>query len=141
VVFTGGSTQILTAPAYEADAAGRVLSDLGIEQDRVMLDPQARTTYENALNAKQLANPQPGERWLLVTSGWHMPRAMGLFRKAGFNVEAWPVDYRTTGPSDAWLLFSSPGEGIRRLDFVTKEWLGLLVNRITGRSDELLPAP
>jgi uncharacterized SAM-binding protein YcdF (DUF218 family) len=118
-----------------------VLRDLGIGSDRLLLERKARNTAENAILAKQLADPKPGERWLLLTSAWHMPRAMGLFRKAGFHVEAWPTDYRTAGPGDAWILFSSPVEGLRRLDFVVKEWLGLLANRVTGRSDALFPAP
>ena len=133
--------EILREPTVEADAAGMVLRDLGIGSDRLLLERKARNTAENAMLAKQLADPKPGERWLLVTSAWHMPRAMGLFRKAGFDVEAWPVDYRTAGPGDAWILFSSPVEGLRRLDFVVKEWVGLLVNRLTGRSDDLFPAP
>jgi uncharacterized SAM-binding protein YcdF (DUF218 family) len=141
VVFTGGSTQILLAPAFETDAAGRMLADLGIGGDRVMLEGKARNTAENAVYAKALADPKPGELWLLVTSAWHMPRAMGLFRKAGFDVEPWPVDFRTAGPGDAWMLFDNPGEGLRRLDTVLREWIGLVVNRLSGRSDALLPAP
>lgn len=141
IVFTGGSSNVLSEPAIEADAAGRMLRDLGVDDARLLLDRRARNTSENAIFAKQLADPKPGERWLLVTSAWHMPRAMGLFRKSGFNVEAWPSDYRTAGPADAWLLFDSPAEGLRRLDFAVKEWLGLLLNRLSGRSDTLLPAP
>ena len=38
-----------------------------------------------------------GERWLLVTSAFHMPRSVGLFRKAGFAVEPYPVDWRVGG--------------------------------------------
>lgn len=141
VLFTGGSTAILRAHAYEADAAGRILGDLGVDSGRVMLDRQARNTAENAAYAKELANPQPGELWLLVTSAWHMPRAMGLFRKAGFDVVPWPVDYRTAGPGDAWTLFSSPGEGLTRLEAALREWFGMAFNRLSGRSDALLPAP
>ncbi|MDP1909618.1 MAG: YdcF family protein [Hyphomicrobium sp.] len=141
VVFTGGSIEILGAPTVGADAAAIVLRDLGVGSDRLMRERKARNTAENAILAKQIADPKPGERWLLVTSAWHMPRAMGLFRKAGFDVEPWPSDYRTAGPGDAWMLFASPVEGIRRLDFVVKEWLGLAVNRLTGKSDELFPAP
>ena len=141
VLFTGGSVEILREPTVEADAAGIVLRDLGIAGDRLILERKARNTAENAALAKELADPKPGQRWLLITSAWHMPRAIGLFRKAGFPVEAWPVDYRTAGPGDAWMLFASPVEGLRRLDFVAKEWLGLLVNWLTGRSEALLPAP
>jgi uncharacterized SAM-binding protein YcdF (DUF218 family) len=141
IIFTGGSVEILREPAVEADAAGIVLRDLGIAADRLILERKARNTAENATLAKELADPKPGQRWLLITSAWHMPRAMGLFRQAGFPIEAWPVDYRTAGPGDAWMPFASPAEGLRRLDFVAKEWLGLLVNWMTGRSDALLPAP
>ena len=61
------------------------------------MERRARNTLENAEFAKALAVPRPGERWLLVTSAFHMPRSVGLFRKAGFNVEPYPVDWRTKG--------------------------------------------
>ena len=141
VLFTGGSVEILREATVGADAAAIVLRDLGIADDRLIVERKARNTEENAALAKALAKPKPGERWLLITSAWHMPRAIGLFRKAGFNVEAWPVDYRTAGPGDAWMLFASPIEGLRRLDLVAKEWLGLVVNWLTGRSEALLPTP
>ncbi len=141
VIFTGGSTNIVLGRAIGADAAVRVFEDLGLEPGRLKLDREARNTFENALNTKQLADPKPGERWLLVTSAWHMPRAMGLFRKAGFNVEAWPVDYRTAGIDDAYVPFYSPSDGLRRLDVAVREWVGLVVNWFTGQSKDLFPAP
>ncbi len=107
VLFTGGSTEILRQPTIEADAAGAVLRDLGIGADRLLIERSARNTAENAAFAKQLADPKPGEQWLLVTSAYHMPRAVGLFRKVGFDVEPWPVDYRTAGRADAWMLFAT----------------------------------
>lgn len=141
VIFTGGSTNIVLGPAVEADAAASLLHDLGLEPDRLQVDRQARNTYENALYAKQLANPKPGKRWLLVTSAWHMPRAIGLFRKAGFPVEAWPVDYRTAGSGDIFVPFYSPSEGLRRLDTAVREWAGLFVSWLTGQSKSILPKP
>lgn len=141
IVFTGGATEILSAPTIGADAAGHVLEDLGLAADRLLLERKARNTWENAVYSKAIAQPKPGERWLLVTSAWHIPRAMGAFRKAGFAVEPWPVDYRTAGPWDAVRLFESPMEGMRRLEFVLHEWIGLVAYRMTGRSDALFPGP
>ena len=141
VLFTGGSVETLGAPTVEADAAGAVLRDLGISADRLLIERSARNTVENTAFAKQLADPKPGERWLLVTSGYHMPRAVGLFRKVGFAVEPWAVDYRTAGRTDAWMIFRTPIDGLKRLDLVVKEWVGLAVNKLTGRSDDLLPGP
>ena len=141
IVFTGGATEILSAPTMGADAAGLVLEDFGLGGDRLLLERKARNTWENAVYAKALARPKPGERWLLVTSAWHMPRSVGAFRKAGFAVEPWPVDYRTAGPWDAVRLFEAPMEGMRRLEFVLHEWIGLIAYRMTGRSDALFPGP
>jgi uncharacterized SAM-binding protein YcdF (DUF218 family) len=70
-----------------------------------------------------------------------MPRSIGIFRKAGFSVEAYPVDYRTRGWNDLWRPFSKASEGLRRTDIAMREWVGLLIYWLTGRSAELFPAP
>ena len=76
-----------------------------------------------------------------MTSAHHLPRAVGVFRKAGFPVEAYPVDWRTRGPEDALRPFASVGDGLRRTDTAVREWVGLAVYWLTGRSSELFPAP
>jgi uncharacterized SAM-binding protein YcdF (DUF218 family) len=96
---------------------------------------------ENALFSKAIAQPKGGERWLLVTSAYHMPRAIGIFRKVGFAVEPYPVDWRTRGLVDAWRPFPTMGEGLRRTDIAVREWVGLAVYWLTGQSSELFPAP
>jgi len=90
---------------------------------------------------KALVQRKPGERWLLVTSAWHMPRSVGVFRKAGFPIEPWPVDYRTAGLWDALRPFEAPADGLKRLDTAVREWIGLVIYRITGRSDAVFPGP
>ena len=86
-MFTGGSAALLTTSSPSPLAMGRLLEALGVARERITLESRSRDTYENAVFTKRLVNPAPGQRWLLVTSGWHMPRAMGCFRKAGFAVE------------------------------------------------------
>ena len=142
LVFTSGSVEILTAPTIGAAAGALVLNDLGIGgTDRLLVERKSHNTWQNAVYTKSLVDPKPGERWLLVTSAAHMPRAMGAFRKAGFPVEPWPVDYRTAGGGDLWLLRGAPSRGLRRLDQVAREWVGLVAYRLTGRSDALFPGP
>lgn len=142
IVLTGGGVELVSAPTIGADAAALVMHDLGIGDDgRLLLEREARDTWENAVKTKALVNPKPRERWLLVTSAWHMPRAMGAFHRAGFPVEPWPVDYRTAGWGDAFQLFpfESPAQGLRQLDLAVHEWLGLLAYRLSGRSDDVFP--
>jgi uncharacterized SAM-binding protein YcdF (DUF218 family) len=85
--------------------------------------------------------PTKGERWLLVASAMHMPLAVGVFRKAGFPVIAYPVDFRTSG--DFWRprVPERTGEAIGTVDLATHEWLELLAYRLTGQTDSLFPAP
>jgi uncharacterized SAM-binding protein YcdF (DUF218 family) len=78
---------------------------------------------------------------LLVTSAYHMPRSIGVFRAAGFAVEAFPVDWRTRGTNDHRQLFASISDGLRRSDAAVREWVGLLAYRVTGRTSSLLPSP
>ena len=139
LVFTGGSSDLIRSKEAEADTAGRFFEALGVDRSRMTLETQSRNTAENASLTKAMVNPKPGERWLLVTTAWHMPRAMGTFRAIGFEVEAWPVDYRTVGRIDLLKIYSSLPEGLRRIDFITKEYLGLIAYRVTGRTDALLP--
>jgi uncharacterized SAM-binding protein YcdF (DUF218 family) len=70
-----------------------------------------------------------------------MPRAIGAFRRAGFDVEPWPVDYRTRGRADLTRPFDKVSEGLRRVDVASREWVGLLAYWLTGRTDALFPAP
>jgi uncharacterized SAM-binding protein YcdF (DUF218 family) len=76
-----------------------------------------------------------------VTSAYHLPRAIGMFRMAGFPVEPYPVDWRTRGVKDAWRPFSTLAEGLRRTDTAVREWAGLVIYWLSGRSSELFPGP
>jgi uncharacterized SAM-binding protein YcdF (DUF218 family) len=141
IVFSGGSAQLIPSPSSEAAVVGGMLGAMGVDGSRVVLEDRSRDTYENATFTRALVQPGRGERWLLVTSAFHMPRAMGVFRAAGFEVEPWPVDYRTRGWVEAAAFFYSAGDGLRRLDLVAKEYAGLLAYALTGRTGSLLPGP
>jgi uncharacterized SAM-binding protein YcdF (DUF218 family) len=141
IVLTGGSNALIFDEGIEAVFAVRQLEALGVAHDRIAAEEQARNTIENAVFSRLVANPKPGERWLLVTSAHHMPRAMAVFRAAGFPVEAYPVDWRTRGPIDMVRPFASLGDGLRRTDTALHEWAGLLAYRLTGKTADLFPAP
>jgi uncharacterized SAM-binding protein YcdF (DUF218 family) len=136
LVYTGTGD-----PISEAEEVANRISALGIDPTRLILERQARNTFENAQFSAKLLEPKPGERWLLVTSAWHMPRAVGCFRRAGFVVDAYPVDFRTAGPSDLAMPYYFGSDGLAQMDFALKEWVGLVVYWLTGKTDALLPAP
>ncbi len=140
LIFTGGSASFIDKATAEGDIE-QYLLDSGIAADRIVLENRSRTTYENALYLYEMLRPKPGERYALVTSAYHMPRSMGTFRKAGFDVIAYPVDYRTRGAVDLVSPFWDLPEGLERTDTGVKEWVGLLAYWLSGRSNALWPAP
>ncbi|MBV8925287.1 MAG: YdcF family protein [Bradyrhizobium sp.] len=140
LVFTGGSPNLIANDVREADYAAAVFESLGIARSRLMVERRSRNTHENAEFTRDMVLPKPGERWLLVTSAFHMPRAIGLFRKAGFAVQPYPVDWRV-GRKWSEILEFSPiaDDGLGRTDLALREWMGLTAYRLTGRTDALLP--
>jgi len=145
IAFSGGDAGILYKADSEAVGAAALLKDMGVAPDRLILEGGSRDTYENAVYLKseldKLGLLGPGQRWVLITSAFHMPRAMGAFRAAGFEVEPWPVDYRTRGPADLIRPFDKVSEGLRRVDMAVHEWVGLLAYWLAGRTDSLFPGP
>jgi uncharacterized SAM-binding protein YcdF (DUF218 family) len=139
-IFSGGNASVFGGPA-EADYVLPLFESFGVSRARVAIENASRNTAENAELSKKLAAPKPGERWVIITSAFHMPRSIGSFRAAGFDVEAYPVDYRTTGPQDDFSFFQSFTGGLSRVDVVTRESIGMLMYWLTGRSSELFPAP
>jgi uncharacterized SAM-binding protein YcdF (DUF218 family) len=141
IAFSGGSGRLIYDGATEAEFAVRLLESFGIERSRIILESRSRDTDENARFSKEVLQPKPGERWLIVTSAHHMPRAIGAFRAAGFPVEAFPVDYRTRGAIDLLRPFATLGDGLRRTDTAVREWVGLVAYRLTGRTEAFFPGP
>jgi len=140
LVFSGGSGFLRDPELREADGARQLLADLGFPVERVLWERRSRNTWENALFSKELAAPQPGERWLLVTSAFHMPRAVGCFRALGWEVLAYPVDYQTRERD--WLGFDvDPLYALATLTVAGKEWIGLAAYYLMDRSPSLFPAP
>lgn len=143
LVFTGGSPALLrTTATDEAGAAAKLFAALGIAEGRITLERESRNTYENAVLARAIVQPKPGERWVLVTSAWHMPRSVGIFRRAGWDVVPYPTDFETRGTrQELWRPILPVSRGLDLVDRMAREWLGLLAYRLAGRTDALFPAP
>jgi uncharacterized SAM-binding protein YcdF (DUF218 family) len=141
LIFTGGSGNFLEHEPAEATGVQKFWLDLGGATDRMIFEAKSRNTWDNAVFTRDLVKPQYGDTWLLVTSAWHMPRSMGIFRRLGFHVTAYPVAYRTFGDARDWGFFASASDRIATLDLGVREWIGLLAYRLTGKTNALFPAP
>ncbi len=141
ILFTGGQGTLTDSGMTEAEVARRFFTAMGLPADRVEYEDRARNTHENAVNSLAIADPRPGETWLLVTSASHMPRSIGVFRRAGWRaITAWPVNYTTGHDWQSW--YDAPlSARIGQFEWAAREWVGLAAYRLMGRTDALLPAP
>ena len=143
VVYTGGTASFVPgATSSEALQARRFMAQMGIAPERVTIEDKSRTTDENARFTAAIVHPDPSQRWIVVTSAFHMPRAMGLFEKAGFHPIAYPVAFRTSGrwAEDLKLKFE-PTRNLRIFELAIHEWIGLAAYWTSGRIDHLFPGP
>jgi len=140
IIISGGTDPSVSGPS-EAAIVKQYFVSFGINADRISIEEESQTTSENARFTAGLIHPGPKTKWLLVTSAYHIPRAMGAFRKAGFNVIAFPAGWRTRGWKDMWWPASTAAENLRRVDIAVHEWLGLLSYRLSGYSDEWFAGP
>jgi uncharacterized SAM-binding protein YcdF (DUF218 family) len=139
ILFSGGNASLLDEGPGEAVYAVPLFESFGIDRSRIVIEDKSLNTAENAAFSKTIADPKPGERWLLVTSAHHMPRSVGCFRRAGFDVVAYPVDFRTRSEADLTRGFPNVAWGLARTDVAIREWVGLAIYWLTGKTSELYP--
>jgi uncharacterized SAM-binding protein YcdF (DUF218 family) len=141
LVFAGGSGAPFGPGRPAADVARQMFDGLGLDPGRIVYEQQSRNTSENLVLARQLAQPQAGETWLLVAAAMHMPRAMGIAEHIGWPMIAWPTDYRTLGPGKPAFVRFTFSRALLELDDAMHEWLGLVDYRWRGLIDSVFPAP
>ena len=135
------NTKIIYCGGEESKFVKSLLMSIGTDLHNVSFDHNSRNTYDNALFAKNFVSPlSPGGAWLLVTSAYHMPRAVGVFRAQGWNVIPYPVDYQTDGDYELELHFDFY-RGLQLTQTAMHEWLGLVAYYVLGWTTDLFPGP
>lgn len=137
LIFTGGSAGLVDQRISGADGVRTLFTRFEVADSRIMLEPEARNTAENATRTYEIVEDITRGPWVLVTSAFHMPRSVGSFCAAGWrDVIPYPVDYRAT---DIGGLSWSFAGNLDLLNMAIKEWIGLAAYSLTGRTPALLP--
>ena len=100
---------------------------LGVEEDRIILECRSRDTFEEAQEVKKIIGEKP---FLLVTSAYHMPRAMNIFKKLGLKAIPAPCDFKAQGKNKKAFLDFIPA-GMSESNLAIKEYMGILLSKIT----------
>ncbi|QFY61934.1 YdcF family protein [Rhizobium grahamii] len=139
ILISGGDGSL--SGIYEGDAviSARFFPLFGVPKERLLEEKTSRTTFENAVNTKDLLASQGLSNCLLITSGYHMPRSVGIFRKQAIDVVPWPTDYRTDGHEGLGIDFTQPSRNAQNLATAIREWFGLVGYYFADRTSELYP--
>ena len=138
LVFTGGSSSLLNQEYNSADVAKLLFQNLGLDISRVTFERNSRNTFENAVFSLELVKPDPKDKWILITTSWHMPRSVGIFCKIGWKVIPYPVDHRTI-VNNLFRIEFNLADHLNVLATAIHEWMGLLAYYITGKTSGLFP--
>lgn len=139
LVFSGGQGDILNPDAMESHDARLFFKMAGLEDAGILYETQSRNTYENGLYTKEMVKPQEGENWVLITSAFHMPRSVGVFEQLHWKIIPYPCDPKTDGSYDLTRRLPGVSANFSALNLVTKEIIGLIVYKLTGKSAFILP--
>lgn len=137
LVYTGGSGALTDQQFKEAEQAQILMDQLDLSGRAIVFESESRNTYENAVNSKALLTPGSEEKWLLITSAFHMPRSVGVFCSLGWPVQAYPVDFYSKKGDLLRVEFNFSGN-LQILRTAIREWVGLIAYRITGKTSEFL---
>lgn len=134
LLLSGGSGSLRGNSISEAERMKRVMLLSGVPEDDILLEEASRNTYENAAFSKTLLETQhPNGRYLLVSSAFHLPRALACFEKQGITADPFSTDFYSFDPPYAPEHFMIPdSEAIFAWSRLLKEWFGLLSYKIMG---------
>ncbi len=134
-IFTGGSARIIAKEKHEGEFLKEYLQLMDIPIDRLLVEWQSRNTHENAIETLKMLQEENLEhgRFLLVTSGFHMKRALGCFTKAGINVEPYKTDPLQGNLSPDFADTITPSAGVLAMwERLLREWVGYVVYMAKG---------
>ncbi len=141
LILSGGRIDWLGEPSQRGEAAdmAEIAQTCGVPAQQILLDVTSLNTYENALNVKALVTTHNiTGPLLLVTSAYHMPRSVAIFRRLGLEVIPAPTDYRYPSIARSWTwqnLLLSLIPTPYNMDITTmalREYQGLLVYWLRG---------
>ena len=134
IIVTGGKLPWERGSASGASLAVEPLQVYGVPPDSIILEGNSRNTHENAVNTAAIWRDKHFRSGLLVTSAFHMPRALASFRKLGIELAPWPADFK----GQSYPLINNvfdllpDASALATTTTAIKEWLGLTIYRLRG---------
>jgi uncharacterized SAM-binding protein YcdF (DUF218 family) len=135
LLFTGkyGGLNQKKVKTLAADEAMTFFDDIGLKNVNLILEGRSRNTYENALFSKELVNPKSDQKWVLITSAYHMKRAVSVFHKLDWSVIPYPTDFKTEKEFNFFYFDPFILRNLRRSEIAIREIIGIIAYKFTGK--------
>ena len=134
ILISGGLGFAQVNNSRAADRLKNFLIMTGVPDSVITVEPEAVNTYENAVKSAALLNTKfPNQKYVLVTSAFHMKRSSLCLQKQGIEFEEFPADFLTDRPTTNFDdLFIPRSDAIERWEKIIKEMVGIVVYRVMG---------
>ena len=136
VIFSGGSGSITNVKLTHAAIAKNFYKQLNVNTKKIIFEDKSRNTYENILFSFEIAKPQEEENWILITSAFHMNRAMNIAEKIDWKLIPYAVDFKTP-KSFSWSLSFAFFSNLSDFQYAAHEWTGLIAYYFMGRTNKI----
>ena len=136
IIFSGGPAYVFNKKIIQADLAKEFFSKLGIDTHKIIFESKSRNTYDNIFFSRIIADPQLGEKWIVITSAFHMKRTLNIADKLKWNLIPYAVDFKQT-KTFSWMPSINFLKNISIFQSAIHEWLGLIVYYLTGKSSNI----
>ena len=133
IIFSGGFGEL-----PHTYVAKKFFSEMGIDISYIIFESKSRNTFENILFSKKIINPKESENWLLVTSSFHMSRAINVAEKLNWKFIPYPVDFRTSKKFISFKPRFALLDNFNSFNLASHEVVGLLSYYLLGRSSKIL---
>lgn len=134
ILISGGLGFQKYTQSFAAERLKSFLLMAGVPESVITVDPEAANTYENAVNSAEILNRDfPNQKYVLITSAFHMKRSTLCLEKQNINFDTFPTDYytgRSTLNFDS--IFIPKAESIQRWQIISKEVVGILIYKLMG---------
>jgi len=138
LIFTGGTGNLSQQTYKGADVAKKLFKQLNFKTERIIFERESRNTYENIIYSKKIIKPNKNEKWIVITTSWHMPRSIGIFCKAEWITIPYPVDHQTN-KDNLFRIDFDLANNLLILKKGIKEWVGLFAYYATGKTTSIYP--
>ena len=136
IVVSSGSAYLFIKAPGEADFLYEKLLASGIPAKDILIENKSRNTFENASFSKHILDSLHLQGpYVLISSAFHLHRALQVFDKAGIKVVPYPCAFNATEKIYSWDDYVWPSlDVLMSWGGLIKEYVGVVMYKITGKA-------